>query len=103
MITHRYLMATMIAVEDYPRPFSNNDTFISYLPYAHLFEQAIFWFSICFGMKHGYYQGNPLLLFDDIAALKPTIIVTVPRILNRIYTKVLEEVSRTGCCKRRFF
>lgn len=48
------------------------------------------------GIKNGYYQGNPLKLFDDIEALRPTIIVTVPRILNRIFTKITDDVSKKG-------
>lgn len=48
------------------------------------------------GMKNGYYQGNPLKLFDDIETLKPTIIVTVPRILNKIFTKITDDVSKKG-------
>ena len=40
------------------------------------------------GAKVGYYQGNIKVLMDDIAALKPTVFPTVPRLLNRLYDKV---------------
>jgi len=103
MLTHKYMLATMNAIENYPRTFNNQDTMLSYLPYAHIFEQSMFWFSIFYGMKQGYYQGNPLLVFDDLSALQPTIFVTVPRILNRVYQKIMEAANGAGCCKRRQF
>ena len=74
--------------------FTKEDICLSYLPYAHIFEQAFFLYSCFVGVKNGFYQGSPLLLFDDIAELKPTMMISVPRILNRIYSKVLEEISR---------
>jgi long-chain acyl-CoA synthetase len=42
-------------------------------------------------------------LFDDICVLKPTMLITVPRILNRIYTKVIEEVGKKGKCVQWMF
>ena len=40
------------------------------------------------GAKAGFYQGDVKLLIEDIKELKPTIFVTVPRLLNRVYDKV---------------
>lgn len=36
-------------------------------------------------MAHGFYDGNPLKLLDDVKALQPTFMATVPRVLNRVY------------------
>ena len=83
-----------MAILSYPYNFSDRDTYISYLPYAHIFEQAVLIASIIIPIKIGYYSGNPLALFEDIALLQPTILVTVPRVLNKIYSKVMDEVSR---------
>lgn len=41
------------------------------------------------GCRIGYFRGDLLLLMDDIAELKPTFFPTVPRLLNRIYAKVV--------------
>lgn len=69
------------------------DVAISYLPYGHTFEQCIFVLSLLRGFAHGYYSGDPLKLLDDIQTLKPTIFCTVPRILNRVYTKIHESLA----------
>jgi long-chain acyl-CoA synthetase len=53
--------------------------------------------SIAVGFSIGYYSGDALKLLEDIAVLKPTVFNTVPRILNRIYSKILEGVaSKSG-------
>lgn len=76
--------------------FTEEDCSISYLPLAHIFEQANLTFSISAGYSHGFYSGDPLKLLDDIAVLKPTFFVTVPRILNRVYGKVIDGVNQKG-------
>jgi long-chain acyl-CoA synthetase len=45
------------------------------------------------GFSIGYYSGDALKLLEDIGVLKPTIFNTVPRILNRIHSKILEGLA----------
>ena len=40
------------------------------------------------GAAIGFYQGDTLLLMEDIKAIRPTIFPSVPRLYNRIYDKV---------------
>ena len=62
------------------------DTYISYLPAAHSFEQALLGIVFCFGMKCGFFGGDPLkLLAEDLPLLKPTFFPSVPRVYNKIY------------------
>lgn len=41
------------------------------------------------GAKIGYFQGDIRLLMDDLKALKPTVFPVVPRLLNRMFDKVI--------------
>lgn len=58
------------------------------MPYAHVFEQWLFHSSTYSGQKVGFYRGDPLKIVDDVALLKPTFFVSVPRLYNRIYDKL---------------
>lgn len=80
-----------------------DDTSISYLPYAHIFEQCNFIFSIARGYSHGYYSGDPLKLLDDIQTLKPTFFATVPRILNRVHGKIMEGLTTKTPFQQKVF
>ena len=59
--------------------------------------------SIISGFSHGYSSGDPLLLFDDLQVLKPTLFGAVPRILNRVYSKVIDEFNIAGGAKKWIF
>uniref|UniRef100_A0A7N6BGX5 Long-chain-fatty-acid--CoA ligase n=1 Tax=Anabas testudineus TaxID=64144 RepID=A0A7N6BGX5_ANATE len=69
------------------------DVSISYLPLAHMFERMIQVTMFCHGARVGFYQGDISLLMDDIKTLKPTFFPVVPRLLNRIYDKILGSVT----------
>lgn len=86
MLPHKAFLPVCKVITYYSEGGLNlEDTAISYLPYAHVFEQCIFVYSLFVGFSHGYYDGNPFKLLDDIKVLKPTFICTVPRILNRVH------------------
>ncbi|KAF8955234.1 Long chain acyl-CoA synthetase 7 peroxisomal [Entomortierella lignicola] len=57
------------------------------------------------GGKIGYFRGDILLLLDDIAELRPTFFPAVPRLLNRIYAKLvaatIEAPGLVGALARR--
>jgi long-chain acyl-CoA synthetase len=55
MIPHSYFVASCVAIDYYAYNYTSTDIAISYLPYAHIFEQAIFCFSMFYGIKNGYY------------------------------------------------
>lgn len=52
---------------------------------------------IALGGSIGYWQGNVNTLVDDIGALKPSIFIGVPRVFDRIYNRVTDQV----CLRRR--
>lgn len=65
---------------------TDKDTYISYLPSAHSFEQALFGIVLCFGMRCGFFGGDPVaLLKEDLPLLKPTFFPSVPRVYNKVY------------------
>jgi long-chain acyl-CoA synthetase len=51
---------------------------------------------IALGGSIGYWQGNVNLLVDDIGALKPSIFIGVPRVFDRIYNRVTDQVRQRG-------
>uniref|UniRef100_A0A8C9SJ13 Arachidonate--CoA ligase n=1 Tax=Scleropages formosus TaxID=113540 RepID=A0A8C9SJ13_SCLFO len=79
----------------YPGSFviRQEDVSISYLPLAHMFERMIQVSMFCHGARVGFYQGDISLLMDDIKTLRPTFFPVVPRLLNRIYDKIMGSVT----------
>jgi len=65
--------------------FNENDTYVSYLPLAHVYERMMLIISMAIKMRIGFYSGDVLKLTQDLAVLKPTVMVSVPRLYNRFY------------------
>ncbi len=92
-ITHYGLLANSYFWDNGQIGYNQDDVVISYLPLAHAYEQSTLIKSIAVGFSIGYYSGDALKLLEDIGVLKPTIFNTVPRILNRIHSKIVEGVA----------
>jgi long-chain acyl-CoA synthetase len=101
VLTHGNLLAeaeTLTFLGKHGQCFVPNkdDVHISYLPLAHVFERVIQALMINYGAKIGFYQGDTLKLLDDLAELRPTLFISVPRLFNRIYDKVWAGVKAKG-------
>ncbi|PRQ42191.1 putative long-chain-fatty-acid--CoA ligase [Rosa chinensis] len=83
--------------------FISSDIYISYLPLAHIYERAIQIALLYYGSACGFYQGETLKLMDDLAALRPTIFSSVPRLYNQIYAGITNAVKTSGILKERLF
>ncbi|KAL5713917.1 long-chain-fatty-acid--CoA ligase [Ranunculus cassubicifolius] len=102
VLSHENLVSnvagTTLSVRFYP-----SDIIISYLPLAHIYERSNQVMSAYFGVAVGFYQGDNLKLMDDMAALRPTIFCSVPRLYNRIYAGITNAVKTSGGLKERLF
>ncbi|MXQ84275.1 hypothetical protein E5288_WYG014201 [Bos mutus] len=98
MITHRNVVSDCSAfVKMTENTFipTSDDTLISFLPLAHMFERVVECVMLCHGAKIGFFQGDIRLLMDDLKALQPTIFPVVPRLLNRMFDRIFGQANTT--------
>lgn len=76
---------------------------LSYLPLAHIFERLIVHLLVALGASIGFYRGDVQNLLDDVAALKPTGFLCVPRVCSRIYGRVMAAVAAASWLKQLLF
>ncbi|KAF9359777.1 hypothetical protein BGX34_008162 [Mortierella sp. NVP85] len=88
MLTHRNFVASVGTTREGVR-LSPDDVIIGYLPLAHIMGRMIETHAMLGGSRIGYFRGDVNLLMEDINELKPTYFPTVPRLLNRIYAKIV--------------
>lgn len=84
VLTHHNIVAGSSAFASVHVSVSPNDTFLSFLPLAHIYAMAVEMVVYVQGSKVGYARGPINCLIDDIQALRPSIIIAVPRVVNRI-------------------
>jgi len=101
-LTHNNLMTDCLALMA-TAPAYAEDTSISYLPLAHMYERIMENLCICAGARVAYFRGDTLLLLEDIGACQPTIFCGVPRLFNRIYDKIMTQINNSGFVKRQLF
>ncbi|KAI8067844.1 hypothetical protein BC940DRAFT_300590 [Gongronella butleri] len=87
MLTHANFVAA-VAGSYVSLGGDENDINISYLPLAHIFGRVSDSVAIAYGARVGYFSGDMLTLMEDVQALKPTVMPSVPRLLNRVYDKI---------------
>ncbi|KAI8056634.1 hypothetical protein BDF22DRAFT_667233 [Syncephalis plumigaleata] len=87
ILTHLNIISAVAGVQKSLDPQSD-DIHISYLPLAHVYERVSLASVLHLGVAVGFSRGDTALLMDDIAILQPTIFITVPRLLNRVYDKL---------------
>jgi len=63
----------------------SGSTMLSYLPLAHIYERVFEILCMHMGGGIGYFTGDPLRLLDDAQTLRPEYLLSVPRVLNKIY------------------
>ncbi len=67
-----------------------------FLPLAHIIGRKGLYGCYISGTAQGIYGGDISKLMEDLALLKPTTFVAVPRILNTIYNKVRYKVMQVS-------
>lgn len=94
MLTHGNIIADGTTLEYFKGlNVGPHDVMMSFLPLAHMFERVVQSVVYTEGGRVGFYRGDIRQLPDDIKTLQPTVCPVVPRVLNRIYDKVMNEVS----------
>ncbi|KAI9016595.1 hypothetical protein DFJ74DRAFT_677731 [Hyaloraphidium curvatum] len=73
-----------------------SDTWFSYLPSAHAADRLASWSMMYAGLRIAFGTGNVADLLPDMQAAKPTVLVMVPRILNRVVGQIKAMVDAQG-------
>lgn len=96
MLTHRNIIADCTTLNNFQSvPVRSDDVMMSFLPLAHMFERVVESAVYSVGARVGFFRGDLRLLPDDMKELSPTVLPVVPRLLNRLYDKVMTEISHS--------
>ena len=101
VLTHK-MYQTAISENDKVLPLSENDIFLNFLPFTHVFERG--WAYL--GLSEGCQQAINLRPTDILQSLKevhPTCMSAVPRFWEKVYEGVLEKANHLSGLKRKLF
>ncbi|MGD8910325.1 MAG: AMP-dependent synthetase/ligase [Chromatiales bacterium] len=82
---------------------NESDTLLSFLPLSHTLERTVgYYISVMVGMTTAYARSTALL-GEDLLTIRPTALVSVPRIYERVYAKVTAGLEEKGDKAKRLF
>ena len=92
MLSHRNLLwdAEAVARSITPLP---EDVFLSFLPLAHCFERTLGYYLPMMAGSCVAYARSTETLVEDLQTIKPTVMLSVPRVYERAYRAIHERVE----------
>lgn len=102
MLTHRNILSNLQGVLRGIQP-SDNETLLSFLPLSHTFERtASYYLALGLGFTCAFNRSIASLA-EDFRTIRPTIIISVPRVYEMIYGKLMDGLAKKPPMARRIF
>ena len=80
-----------------------DDVFLSFLPLSHTFERTCgYYLTIMTGSQVTYSRGIPQLA-EDLQAVRPTMLISVPRIYERVWGRIRATLDEGPPLKKKLF
>lgn len=104
MLSHKNILSNVMAVEPIFKAINTgDDRALSFLPLNHIFERMISYQYLFFGVSI-YYAESLDKIGDNLKEVKPSVFATVPRLLEKVYDRIIAKGQElTGVKKKLFF
>jgi long-chain acyl-CoA synthetase len=102
MLTHGNILANCVSNMD-ALALGESDLTLSFLPVAHAFERTAGHYTVfAAGAMIAYAEGLTQIA-QNLLEVEPTIVLTVPRLLEIIHSRIMRNVEASSSMRRRLF
>lgn len=101
MLTHDNVYSNCIATQQ-SIPLAGGDVALSFLPLSHIFERMGDYYLFSNGVTIAYAESIDTVPIN-MQEVRPTLMMSVPRLYEKIYARVLENAVAAGGVKARIF
>jgi long-chain acyl-CoA synthetase len=101
MLTHANLLSNITACYDLP-PVTVGALALSFLPLCHVYERMLTYLYMYLGVRI-YYAESMDKIVDNIKEISPDVFSTVPRLLEKVYDRILAKGKEQKGIKRALF
>jgi long-chain acyl-CoA synthetase len=101
MLTHKNLVSNLHGVIK-TSPLMEGEKSLSFLPLCHSFERIVFYSYLAFGI-HLHYAENLETIAENLKEVQPYCFTTVPRLLEKVYERIMEKGNALEGFKRKLF
>ena len=89
-----------LAAHDYELTLTEKDASLSFLPLSHIYERSWVFFCLKKGIEV-YFNQDPKKIVDVIKEVKPTVMCTVPRIFEKIFSAIQDKRKEASPTKMK--
>ncbi|MCA1622051.1 MAG: long-chain fatty acid--CoA ligase [Acidobacteria bacterium] len=97
MLTHSNVVSNLLATSE-RLAFTPEDVALSVLPLAHIFERGAMYMYLHHGAKV-YFSESMERIGDNMREVRPTLVVAVPRLFEKIYARIKDKAAEGGRVK----
>jgi long-chain acyl-CoA synthetase len=97
MLTHSNIVSNLIDTSD-RLAFNSRDVVLSVLPLSHIFERGAMYMYLHHGAKV-YFAESIERIGDNMREVRPTLVVAVPRLFEKIYARIKDKAAEGGRVK----
>ncbi|HJR43347.1 MAG TPA: long-chain fatty acid--CoA ligase [Gemmatimonadaceae bacterium] len=101
ILTHDNIYSNVAASREI-LPVVEGDVTLSFLPLSHIFQRMVDYLLQAVGVSIAYAESMDTVL-ANFGEVRPTFVVSVPRVYEKIYARVLENALAGGALKKRIF
>jgi long-chain acyl-CoA synthetase len=101
MLTHANILSNVMACYDLP-PVTRGAFALSFLPLCHVYERMLTYLYMYLGVRI-YYAESMEKIVDNLKEIRPDVFSTVPRLLEKVYDKILAKGKEQKGIKRALF
>lgn len=102
MLTHENMLLNAVAAAEFA-DFGPHPVFLSFLPLSHMFERtAGYYLPMLLGAEVAYARSIAQLA-NDLQLIRPTVLISVPRIYERVYGRIQDGLSKKNLLARLLF
>jgi long-chain acyl-CoA synthetase len=103
MLSHKNIYSNvMMSKESFPFRDAPGSKILSFLPLNHIFEKACTYIYLYSGISI-YYAENLETIGDNLREVKPDGFTTVPRLLEKVFEKIMAKGNELTGTKRKLF
>jgi long-chain acyl-CoA synthetase len=96
MLTNAYGATTKMAIR-------RDDVFLSFLPLSHTFERTVGYYLTVMTGSLTAYARSVQQLGEDLLTIRPTILISVPRIYERVYAAIKAKLDEGPPIRKKLF
>ena len=80
-----------------------DDVFLSFLPLSHMFERTCGYYVTLMAGSLTVFARSVQQLSEDLQNVRPTLLISVPRIYERVYTAIKAKLDEGSALKKKLF